>query len=110
MTLVPEVWMLMGMETAVGWVVAEKLRLSIASPWALPVGSGICHTSHSAAPGGQAGIGCSVTPRLTWLFGAVPSTGTPPTSAGAGARFTFRTGRNAVGVVGKGAELEGSME
>ena len=41
-----------GSATGIG-TLAEKLKLSIANPWALPDESVIRHTSQSAAPGGQ---------------------------------------------------------
>ena len=43
---------------------AEKLKLSIPKPWALPVESVICHTSHKAAPGGQLVMAWSSTLKL----------------------------------------------
>src|SRR5208283_3091935 len=87
---------------------AEKFKLSIPSPCALPVASGICHTSHRAAPGGQLVIVWLSTPRLVWFSAAVPSTATPPTSAATVGKLTFSAGRKAVALVGKALVPVGS--
>src|SRR5690348_14644124 len=80
---------------------AEKLKLSIPRPWALPDESVICHTSHNAAPGGQFVIVWFNTLRLVWFCGNVPSTATPPTSPGTVGIVTFNAGINAVVAAGK---------
>ena len=77
----------------------------MASPWALPVGSVICQTSHRAAPGAQLPMGWLATDRSSWLAGAVPSTAA---EAPVG-KLTFRAGNHAVTFVEKELVPVGSM-
>src|ERR1017187_5914139 len=77
-------------------MLAEKLKLSIPRPCALPVESGICHTSHNAAPGGQFVIAWFSTLKLVWFSGEVPSTATPPVSVATVGKLTFNAGITAV--------------
>src|ERR1019366_2442518 len=75
---------------------AEKLKLSMPRPCALPVESVICHTSHNAAPGGQLVMVWFQTLKFVWFSGEVPSTATPFTSPGTVGKFTFSAGTKAV--------------
>src|SRR5664279_84960 len=96
-------WSAMGASTVavLGAVAeAEKLRLSMPRPWALPVESAIVQTSHSAAPGGQFVIHWLATTRLVWLRAWVPSTAAPPTAVATVGKSTLRLGRRAVGPAG----------
>ena len=72
---------------------AEKLKLSMASPCALPVESVICQTSHKAAPGGQLVMVWFHTLRFVWFSGEVPSTATPSCPSATAGKFTLRAGR-----------------
>src|SRR3974377_469230 len=92
-------WMVNGNGVSIGCAAAEKLRLSIANPWALPVASAISQTSQSAAPGAQLVMTWLKMPRLVGLSNAVPSTAAPPTAAGMVGKPTFKTGQNAVALV-----------
>ena len=90
--------------------VAEKLKLSIANPWALPVALAISQTNHRAAPAGQLVITWFITARLIWFVGFVPSTAAPPTSPATVGKDTFKAGKNAVAWVDIGAAADGSMK
>src|SRR3974390_1070088 len=100
--------MLKGTAVRVCGSLAEKLKLSMPRPWALPVGSAISHTNHNAAPGGQL-IGWLTTPRLVWFSDEGPSTATPPTSAATVGKLTLSVGRRAVELVEKCADAVGSI-
>src|ERR1035438_8862278 len=84
-------------------MLAEKLKLSMPRPCALPVESVICHTSHNAAPGDQLVMARSSTLRLVWLRAEVPSTARPSVSAATGGKLTFKADRKAVALAGNEA-------
>jgi len=108
--LVPEICIFNGMGVDGGVMLAEKFKLSMPRPWALPVSSVICHPSHNAAPGGQLVMVRFEALRFFWLFGKVPFTATPPESAATVGMLTFSAGKNAVTPAGNVAVAVGSTK
>src|SRR5665213_4441761 len=90
--------------------VAEKLKLSMASPCDFPAALAISQTSQSAEPAGQFVMDWFVTARIAWLAGAVPSTAAPPTSDARVGKLTFKAGINAVSAVENALVAAGSIK
>ena len=100
--------MVNGTGVRMGWAVAEKLRLSIANPCALPVASHFPDQPQSGS-GRPVGDHPLDDTQVGLVYRRSKSTATPPTSAGTVGIFTDSSGSAAVRFIENGAVALGSM-